>query len=88
MSILEELNERGAGKRPGLIGLEVPRGCDEGNLVMRLELLLELREGLLCARGFWSPTATCTQVILYSGWPRIFALSGGGRRPGFLRPGS
>jgi 1,4-dihydroxy-2-naphthoyl-CoA hydrolase len=41
MSILDELNERGVGTLPGLIGLEITR-AEEGRLASRLELRNEL----------------------------------------------
>jgi uncharacterized protein (TIGR00369 family) len=41
MSILDELNERGVGTLPGLIGLELTR-AEEGRLASRLELRSEL----------------------------------------------
>ena len=41
MSILEELNERGVGTLPGLIGLEIVE-AEEGRLASRLELRSEL----------------------------------------------
>jgi len=47
VSILDELNERGVGRLPGLIGLEVLR-AEEGYLATRLEL----REELLAPNGY------------------------------------
>ena len=47
MSILDELNERGVGTLPGLIGLEITR-AEEGRLASRLEL----REELLAPNGY------------------------------------
>ena len=47
MSILDELNERGVGRLPGLIGLEVLE-AEEGRLATRLEL----REALLAPNGY------------------------------------
>jgi 1,4-dihydroxy-2-naphthoyl-CoA hydrolase len=41
MSILDELNERGVGTLPGLIGLEIV-GAEEGSIRSRLELRQEL----------------------------------------------
>jgi 1,4-dihydroxy-2-naphthoyl-CoA hydrolase len=41
MSILDELNERGVGTLPGLIGLEIV-GAGDGKLASRLELRQEL----------------------------------------------
>ena len=41
MSIIEELNERGVGTLPGLIGLEITQ-AEEGKLSSRLELRGEL----------------------------------------------
>jgi len=41
MSILDELNERGAGTLPGLIGLEIVR-AEEASIRSRLELRSEL----------------------------------------------
>lgn len=41
MSILEKLNERGAGKLPGLVGLEI-LAAEEGAIHSRLELRGEL----------------------------------------------
>ncbi len=47
MSLLEELNERGTGTLPGLIGVEVLE-AEKGRLVSRLEL----REELLAPNGY------------------------------------
>ena len=47
MSILDELNERGVGRLPGLIGLEVLE-AEEGHLATRLEL----RDELLAPNGY------------------------------------
>jgi 1,4-dihydroxy-2-naphthoyl-CoA hydrolase len=47
VSILDELNERGVGRLPGLIGLEVLE-AEEGRLATRLEL----REALLAPNGY------------------------------------
>lgn len=47
MSILDELNERGVGRLPGLIGLEVLE-AEEGRLASRLEL----RDELLAPNGY------------------------------------
>lgn len=47
MSILDELNERGVGSLPGLIGLEITR-AERGSLASRLEL----REELLAPNGY------------------------------------
>ena len=47
MSILDELNERGVGRLPGLIGLEVLEA--EGG---RLATRLELRDELLAPNGY------------------------------------
>ncbi len=47
MSILDELNERGVGTLPGLIGLEITQ-AEEGRLASRLEL----REELLAPNGY------------------------------------
>jgi 1,4-dihydroxy-2-naphthoyl-CoA hydrolase len=47
VSILKELNERGIGKLPGLIGLEVLE-VEEGRLATRLEL----RDELLAPNGY------------------------------------
>jgi 1,4-dihydroxy-2-naphthoyl-CoA hydrolase len=47
MSILEQLNERGAGTLPGLIGIEIVE-AEEGRLVSRLEL----REELMAPNGY------------------------------------
>ncbi len=47
MSILDELNERGVGSLPGLIGLEIMR-AERGSLTSRLEL----REELLAPNGY------------------------------------
>ena len=47
MSILDELNERGVGRLPGLIGLEVLE-AEEGRLATRLEL----RDELLAPNGY------------------------------------
>ncbi len=47
MSLLEELNERGIGTLPGLIGVEVLE-AEEGRLASRLEL----RDELLAPNGY------------------------------------
>jgi uncharacterized protein (TIGR00369 family) len=47
MSILDELNERGVGTLPGLIGLEITQ-AEKGKLASRLEL----REELLAPNGY------------------------------------
>lgn len=47
MSIVEELNERGAGRLPGLIGLEII-AAGENHLSSRLQL----REELLAPNGY------------------------------------
>jgi 1,4-dihydroxy-2-naphthoyl-CoA hydrolase len=47
MSVLDELNERGVGRLPGLIGLEVLE-AEEGRLAARLEL----RDELLAPNGY------------------------------------
>jgi uncharacterized protein (TIGR00369 family) len=47
VSILDELNERGVGRLPGLIGLEVLE-AEEGRLATRLEL----RDELLAPNGY------------------------------------
>lgn len=47
MSLLEELNERGAGTLPGLIGVEILE-AEEGRLASRLEL----RDELLAPNGY------------------------------------
>src|ERR687889_1820330 len=47
MAFLDELNERGAGTLPGLIGLEIER-AEEGRLASRLDL----REELLAPNGY------------------------------------
>jgi 1,4-dihydroxy-2-naphthoyl-CoA hydrolase len=47
VSILDELNERGVGRLPGLIGLEVLE-AEEGHLATRLEL----RDELLAPNGY------------------------------------
>ena len=47
MSILDELNERGVGRLPGLIGLEILE-AEEGRLASRLEL----RDELLAPNGY------------------------------------
>lgn len=47
MSILDELNERGVGSLPGLIGIEITR-AERGSLASRLEL----REELLAPNGY------------------------------------
>jgi 1,4-dihydroxy-2-naphthoyl-CoA hydrolase len=47
VSILDELNERGVGRLPGLIGLEVLE-AEEGRLASRLEL----RDELLAPNGY------------------------------------
>ena len=47
MSLLEELNERGTGTLPGLIGVEVLE-AEKGRLASRLEL----REELLAPNGY------------------------------------
>ena len=47
MSILDELNERGVGTLPGLIGLEITR-AEKGKLASRLEL----RNELLAPNGY------------------------------------
>jgi 1,4-dihydroxy-2-naphthoyl-CoA hydrolase len=47
MSILDRLNERGAGTLPGLIGIEVLE-AEQG----RLESRLELREELMAPNGY------------------------------------
>ncbi|MGH3148988.1 MAG: PaaI family thioesterase [Rubrobacter sp.] len=47
MSVLDELNERGAGTLPGLIGLEITQ-AEEG----RLDGRLELREELMAPNGY------------------------------------
>ena len=47
MSLLQELNERGKGTLPGLIGIEV-LGAERGRLASRLEL----RDELLAPNGY------------------------------------
>lgn len=47
MSIIERLNERGAGALPGLIGIEIT-AASEGRLTSRLEL----RDELLAPNGY------------------------------------
>jgi 1,4-dihydroxy-2-naphthoyl-CoA hydrolase len=47
MSILDELNERGAGTLPGLIGLEIVE-AEEGSIRSRLEL----RDELMAPNGY------------------------------------
>jgi 1,4-dihydroxy-2-naphthoyl-CoA hydrolase len=47
MSLLEELNDRGTGTLPGLIGVEITE-VDEGRLTGRLEL----REELMAPNGY------------------------------------
>jgi uncharacterized protein (TIGR00369 family) len=47
MSILDELNERGVGTLPGLIGLEIV-GAEEGSIRSRLEL----RDELMAPNGY------------------------------------
>src|SRR3712207_3146053 len=47
MSILDELNERGIGTLPGLIGLEILE-ADEGKISSRLDL----REELMAPNGY------------------------------------
>jgi 1,4-dihydroxy-2-naphthoyl-CoA hydrolase len=47
MSLLEELNDRGTGTLPGLIGVELTE-VDEGRLTSRLEL----REELMAPNGY------------------------------------
>jgi acyl-coenzyme A thioesterase PaaI-like protein len=47
VSILDELNERGVGTLPGLIGLEITR-AEKGKLAGRLEL----RNELLAPHGY------------------------------------
>ena len=47
MSILDELNERGTGTLPGLIGLEIV-GSEEGGISGRLDL----REELMAPNGY------------------------------------
>ncbi len=47
MSLLKELNDRGAGTLPGLIGVEIT-GVDYGRLTSRLEL----REELMAPNGY------------------------------------
>lgn len=47
MSILEKLNERGAGRLPGLLGLEI-LGAERGEIHSRLEL----RDELLAPNGY------------------------------------
>lgn len=47
MSILDELNERGIGTLPGLIGLEIVR-AEEGRLSSRLDL----RDELMAPNGY------------------------------------
>jgi uncharacterized protein (TIGR00369 family) len=47
MSFLDELNERGAGTLPGLIGLEIVQ-AEEGRLSSRLDL----REELMAPNGY------------------------------------
>jgi 1,4-dihydroxy-2-naphthoyl-CoA hydrolase len=47
MSLLDELNERGVGRLPGMIGLEVLE-TEEGRLATRLEL----RDELLAPNGY------------------------------------
>ena len=47
MSLLEELNERGAGTLPGLIGIEILETYEE-----RLTSRLELRDELMAPNGY------------------------------------
>ncbi len=47
MSLLEELNDRGSGTLPGLIGVEITE-ADEGRITSRLEL----REELMAPNGY------------------------------------
>ena len=47
MSLLEELNDRGSGTLPGLIGVKITE-ADEGRLTSRLEL----REELMAPNGY------------------------------------
>jgi 1,4-dihydroxy-2-naphthoyl-CoA hydrolase len=51
MSILDELNERGVGTLPGLIGLEIV-GAEEGSIRSRLEL----RQELMAPNGYLHAT--------------------------------
>ena len=72
MSLLDELNERGKGKLPGLIGLEVLR-ADEGFIRSRLPL----RDELLAPNGYLHAATVVALADTSSGYGCFVSLPDG-----------
>ena len=72
MSILNQLNERGAGTLPGLIGIEVV-GVEEGRLASRLEL----REELMAPNGYLHAATVVALADTSCGYGTFVSLPGG-----------
>ena len=60
MSLLEELNDRGNGTLPGLIGIEILETTE-----LRLRSRLELREALMAALAGLAPRQRACVVLRY-----------------------
>jgi 1,4-dihydroxy-2-naphthoyl-CoA hydrolase len=72
VSILDELNERGVGRLPGLIGLEVLE-AEEGRLATRLEL----RDELLAPNGYLHAATVVALADTSCGYGTFFGLPEG-----------
>jgi 1,4-dihydroxy-2-naphthoyl-CoA hydrolase len=72
VSILDELNERGVSRLPGLIGLEVLE-AEEGHLATRLEL----RDELLAPNGYLHAATVVALADTSCGYGTFFGLPEG-----------
>jgi 1,4-dihydroxy-2-naphthoyl-CoA hydrolase len=72
VSILDQLNERGVGTLPGLIGLEVLEAV-EGRLATRLEL----RDELMTPNGYLHAAAIVAFADIYCGYGTFVSLPEG-----------
>lgn len=72
MSILEKLNERGAGKLPGLVGLEI-LAAEEGAIHSRLEL----RDELMAPNGYLHAAAVVALADTSCGYGCFITLPEG-----------
>jgi 1,4-dihydroxy-2-naphthoyl-CoA hydrolase len=72
VSILDQLNERGAGTLPGLIGLEVLE-AEEGRLATRLEL----RDELMAPNGYLHAAAIVALADTSCGYGTFVSLPEG-----------
>ena len=72
MSVLDQLNERGVGTLPGLIGLEVLE-AEEGRFATRLEL----RDELMALNGYLHAAAIVALADTYCGYGTFVSLPEG-----------